>query len=43
MFIVLALHFELIFCLLTLPKCNLRKVKKSVDFDFFRLYSKFYC
>ena len=31
MFIVLASQFELIFCLLTLPKCNLRKIKKSFD------------
>ena len=31
MIIVLASHFELIFCLLTCPKGNLRKVKKSGD------------
>ena len=31
MIIDLASQFELIFCLLTRPKCNLRKVKKSGD------------
>ena len=44
MLILPAFHFELIFCLLTRPKCNLSKVKKTViqgiwnmTFDFTRL------
>ena len=36
MIIVLESQFELIFCLLTRPKCNLREVKKIGDSKAFK-------